>query len=55
MVKFKAFIALRLKAVAALLVTSGAAIAYAAGLPAWVALFVAAIIAPASVHQVGNQ
>jgi hypothetical protein len=55
MVRFKAFIAPRLKAFAALLTTSGAAIAYAAGLPAWVSLVVAAIIAPATVYQATNQ
>lgn len=52
--KMIGFIQPRLKAFAALLTTSGAAIAYAAGVPAWVALVVAIIIAPASVYQTTN-
>mgnify|MGYP003646153247 CR=1 FL=1 len=52
--KLVAFIQPRLKAVAALLTTSGAAIAYAAGVPAWVVLLVAIIISPAAVYQTTN-
>jgi uncharacterized membrane protein len=52
--KLVAFIQPRLKAVAALLTTSGAAIAYAAGVPAWVVLLVAVIISPAAVYQTTN-